>query len=188
MPSKKPSLMSEMQDELFKRDGKGWFRIVSGSMSPLIEINDRVFVKRVLPSEIKTGDIILFRSDEVFVTHRAVELSKQTGGTMVLQKGDASNHASWVPLNDIVGKVITIEKKGKFLNLTSWQGRVMNGFFGWKNCFSYQLGLRIDPVKQRLRGKPGFIFMRTLYRALKRPFRYAHRIMARIVFFPTFFR
>lgn len=177
-----------MQDDLFKRNGKGWFRIVSASMSPLIEINDRVFVKRVLPSEIKTGDIILFRSDDVFVTHRVIKLSRQNGRAMFLQKGDASNHAAWVPLDDIVGKIITIEKKGKFLNLTSWKGRVMNGFFGRKNCFSYQVSLRIDPVKQRLRDKPGFIFMKTLYRALKTPFRYMHRIMARIVFLSTFFR
>jgi len=62
-------------------------------MHPLIEINDRVFVKKTSASEIKRGDIILFRDDEVCVTHRVIQSSEQNGKIMLLQKGDASNHA-----------------------------------------------------------------------------------------------
>jgi hypothetical protein len=72
--------------------------------------------------------------------------------------------------------------------------QVVAGYEDWNDADSfrsdpgYRFGLRIDPVRQRLRDKPGFLCMRTLYRALKRPFRDMHRIMAWIVFLPTFFR
>lgn len=177
-----------MQDELFQIKGKGWFRIVSNSMSPLIEINDRVLVKKVNSFEIRPKDIILFKADDVLVTHRVVNFSRNDGKPMILQKGDASNHASLISTDTVMGKVKAIERKGKFLNLDSRQGRVINGFLGWENCFSYRLCLRIGPVKQWLRDKPGFILLRALYRGLRKPFRYMHRMMIRIAFLPTFFR
>ncbi len=177
-----------MQDELFQINGKGWFRIVSGSMSPLIEINDRVLVKKVNPSEIRQKDIILFKVDDVLVTHRVVNLSRNDGKTMILQKGDASNHASLISTDKVMGKVKAIERKGKFLDLDSMQGRVINGFLGWKNCFSHRFCLRIDPVKERLRDKPGFTLLRAVYRGLKKPFRNMGRLMVRIAFLPTFFK
>jgi signal peptidase I len=186
MGNEKTIQIKEMQDELFQKNRKGWFRIISGSMSPLIEINDRALVKKVDTSEIKLGDIILFKNDGTSVTHRVIRFSRQDGIVLVLQKGDASNYASFIPYDDVIGKVITIEKKGKFLNLNSYQGRVINGLLGWKNYISYRLDLSIGPVKQYLRDKPGFIFVRALYRIMKKPFRYMHRIIVRIVFFPKF--
>jgi signal peptidase I len=157
-------------------------------MSPLIEINDRVLVKKVNSSEIKLGDIILFKNNGTSVTHRVIRFSRQDGRVLVLQKGDASNYASFIPSDDVIGKVITIEKNGKFLNLNSYQGRAINGFLGWENYISYRFGLSIGSIKQYLRDKPGFIFARALYRGLKKPFRYMHRIIVRIVIFPKFLR
>lgn len=183
----KTTLFKEMQDELFQKNGKGWFRIVSGSMHPFIEINDRVLVKKVNSSEIKIGDIIIFKSNGVFVTHRVIDLLRQNERIAILQKGDASSYASWIPVDDVVGKVIIIEKKGKFLNLNSLKSRVLNSFLGWKNCFMYQFYLRIVPVKHWLKNKPGFVFLRSFYRFLKKPFSYMHRIITRLLFFPVFF-
>ena len=36
-------LIKEMQTELFQKQGEGWFRVVSGSMRPLIDVDDRIF-------------------------------------------------------------------------------------------------------------------------------------------------
>jgi len=174
-------LIKDMQKELFETEGKGWFRIISGSMSPLIEINDKVLVKKISHSEIKLGDVVLFRQDGVFVTHRVIKLSKLNGRPMILQKGDASNHASWIPLDDVVGKVVTIEKEGKCIDLDSKQGRVINGFFGLKNNISYHLALHISPIKQHLRDKPGFLFLRFFYRILSNSVRFINNIMLRFL-------
>ncbi len=50
-------LIREMQAEIFQKQGEGWFRIVSGSMRPLIDVGDRIFAKRVSAVEIKPRDI-----------------------------------------------------------------------------------------------------------------------------------
>jgi len=185
---KDEEIIRDIQTELFQKNGKGWFRIISGSMYPLIEISDRVLVKKINPSEIKLRDIIFFRNDNTFVTHRVIKLVKNDRKIMILQKGDANNHASLIPPEIILGKVKTIEKRGKFLDLDSYQGRAINGFLGWQNFISYRLGLSIAPIKQQLRDKPGFTLVMPFYQILKKPLRYMHRMMVRIVFLPTFFR
>ena len=57
-------LIKEMQTELFKKQGEGWFRIVSGSMRPLIDVGDRILARHVSTAEIKPRDIILFNTPE----------------------------------------------------------------------------------------------------------------------------
>ncbi|MFV1977118.1 MAG: hypothetical protein ACC651_15355 [Candidatus Scalindua sp.] len=111
----KAHIIKELQDELFHTEGKGRFRIISGSMHPLIDINDKALVKKLLPPEIKLRDIILFEIDDVFVTHRVIKILQQKGKTLILQKGDASNHATMIDPEAIMGKVVVIEKNGRFL-------------------------------------------------------------------------
>ena len=40
-------LISDLQRQLFENEGKGWFRIISGSMRPLIEVHDRILAEYV---------------------------------------------------------------------------------------------------------------------------------------------
>jgi signal peptidase I len=82
-------LIREMQEELFQKQGQGWFRIMSGSMRPLIDIDDKVLAKLVDPEEVKPGDIILFKNTDALVTHRVVKVIRHNGKTMILQRGDA---------------------------------------------------------------------------------------------------
>ena len=51
MAEDREQLIKEMQEELFLKQDKGWFRILSGSMRPLMDIDDRVLAKRVEPTE-----------------------------------------------------------------------------------------------------------------------------------------
>lgn len=80
----------------------------------LIDINDRVLVKKIAPSEVKIRDIILFKSNDAFVTHRVIKLEKHNGKTIILQKGDEGVHAGLIAPESIIGKVMTIEKRGRF--------------------------------------------------------------------------
>ncbi len=92
-----------MQTELFQKQGQGWFRIVSGSMRPLIDVEDRIFAKGVSATGIKPGDIILFKTAEAQVTHRVVKIARQNGRTAILQKGDAGAYSSTIPLESDIG-------------------------------------------------------------------------------------
>jgi len=178
----KAHIIKELQDELFHTEGKGWFKIVSGSMYPLIDINDRVLVKKIIPSEVRLRDIILFKVDDVFVTHRVIKILRQNGKTLILQKGDASNHASMIDPEIIIGRVVTIQKKGRFLSLESGGGKVINHFLGFKNTVLYRFDLRISVIKQWLRNKPGSVFLISIYRIIKKPFKLLNQLMVKIFF------
>jgi signal peptidase I len=181
MSDKKTALIREMQDELFHLNGKGWFRIISGSMSPLIDINDRVLVRKVSQSEVKLRDIILFKSDDVLITHRVVGKFYNNGQLYFIQKGDRGGLALSVTAQDVLGKVIAVEKNGQYLKLDCGWGRMVNTILGINNYASYQIGTRVDVIKKELRDKPGFQFLKLFYRILKKPFILLNRGMVRLL-------
>ena len=69
--------------------------VVSGSMSGdaegHIEIGDLVFVGKVDPEDLETGDVIAFKEGSVVVTHRIVEIQNVDGELRFVTKGDANN-------------------------------------------------------------------------------------------------
>jgi len=88
--------------------------IASGqSMVPLIPPRNRLFIKFCPRNKIKIGDIVFFKQNDAFSTHRLIYKSKR----LWLTKADAS------PLPDqpikpaqILGKVTKIEKNGKIFS------------------------------------------------------------------------
>ena len=94
--------------------GYSYAVVLSGSMSPAIEVDDVVIVKT---NEIyDKQDIIMFRYQDHFVTHRIVDV-KADG---FITKGDANNvqDTQHVNKNDIQGKVVhIIPQAGKMINV-----------------------------------------------------------------------
>lgn len=95
------------QLRILKRDyinffGYTFFRVVSGSMEDTIKINDIVIVK--LTDKIKEKDIITYKYNQNFITHRVIKIDGS-----VITKGDANNTID-APVNwdNILGKVICI--------------------------------------------------------------------------------
>jgi hypothetical protein len=177
----KEILFKEMQDELFHVNGEGWHKIMSGSMHPLININDRVLVKKADPFDVKKRDIILFKSDGVLVTHRVITFKRQDGKMMILQKGDASPYAQVIPPESVMGKVVVIEKRGRFVRLDSGRGRIVNGLLGFKASASCRSHERLAGIKEWFRNKPGFFAARALYRNLLRPARFLNRVIVKML-------
>jgi signal peptidase I len=178
----KAHIIKELQDELFHTEGKSWFKIISGSMYPLIDINDRVLVKKIIPSEVRLRDIILFKFDDVFVTHRVIKILRQNGKTLILQKGDAGNHAFAIDPEIIVGRVVTIDKKGSFLSLESGRGKIISQFLGFLSTLGYRFDSRMSVIKSWLRDKPGSVFLISLYRIIKKPYKLLNQLMIKIFF------
>lgn len=100
--------------------GYSLHRIVSGSMSPELEIGDVIACKKITdPSEIAVGDIITFKGDNRFdnqkVTHRVLVSPYDDGrGNIVLvTKGDANPEDDGeINFNDVESKCV---KKVDFL-------------------------------------------------------------------------
>ena len=65
--------------------------IVSGvSMNPILQAGDLVLTVDVAPEEVAVGDIIRFRSGEVDILHRVVEI-RHGGSLEFVTRGDANN-------------------------------------------------------------------------------------------------
>lgn len=85
----------------------GWkpFIILSNSMEDTIKSGDIAIVKVLNINEIKENDVIAFKSDEVVVTHRVVDIINVGEETRYITKGDNNdkNDINYVLENQIEG-------------------------------------------------------------------------------------
>ena len=95
--------------------GYSIFSTATGSMSPTMEKGDIVFVK--IGEPVQEEDIITYKKDGAFITHRIVEIN----GDSIIAQGDNNNTLDeGITKDAIVGKVVFI----------------MNNVEVWKNVFS----------------------------------------------------
>ncbi len=95
--------------------GYSFFEVISGSMEPTIDKGDFIFVK--LTNKFKEDDIVTFKKDGVFITHRVIEIKED----IIVTRGDANNSTD-NPVNreKIIGKVIkTIPKVGVWISIVT---------------------------------------------------------------------
>lgn len=108
--------------------------ITSGSMWPVLKKGDLVFIKNTNKSELKIGDIVVYRNSlaesgqaSSFTIHRITELNDETLKT----KGDA-NTISDLPIkyDQIVGKTVNWKNKPVKIpylgRLTIWASKLKN--------------------------------------------------------------
>lgn len=71
----------------------GWkpFIVLSGSMESEIFPGDLAIVKDIGTEELKVNDVIAFRSEDIVVTHRIVEIKNENGAIKYKTKGDNNN-------------------------------------------------------------------------------------------------
>ncbi len=99
--------------------------VASGSMLPLLERGDLVFVQGVNPKEIKVGDIIVYRTcTGAFIVHRVIEIIHKGSNIYLVTKGDNNPYTDkmlgqfvdcktgmptpGVPARRVIGKVFEI--------------------------------------------------------------------------------
>ena len=71
----------------------GWkpFIVLSGSMESEIFPGDIVVVKEINTADLKKDDVIAFKSGEIVITHRIVDIITEDGVTKYVTKGDNNN-------------------------------------------------------------------------------------------------
>lgn len=161
-------IIEEMQEALFIKQGGGWFLIGSGSMSPLINVKDRVFAQKIEPAGVRARDIILFKYRDVFLVHRIVKIEKQNGDTNFLHKGDAGVNADRINAESVLGKVLLVEKNNNVLSLGHGLIKILNGLSGFINCCFYKFDLHIYCFNKKFKEKTGFCYLAMPHRILKK--------------------
>ncbi len=93
--------------EYFDVFGYSVFNVATGSMEPAISQNDIIIVKEQRSYEL--NDIVTFKSDNAYVTHRVISKS----GNNIVTQGDANNAKDVsIKQEDIIGKVVKVIKQG----------------------------------------------------------------------------
>ena len=118
-------LLSELWEERFLKNGSLWGRVYSGSMRPLIRVNDRVFVERLEPRQLRFGDIVLFKTENGLVIHRVLGKWRAQGALHFLQKGDFNPDAECVSAACVLGRVRAVDRDGAVVNFVSGKGYII---------------------------------------------------------------
>lgn len=87
--------------------------VISGSMSPAMEVGDMAIVYDVAPDSIASGDAIQFWDGQEMVIHRVVDVYDAGGTTLFVTKGDANSTPDPTPVqpSQVVGKVAFVIPK-----------------------------------------------------------------------------
>jgi len=77
--------------------------ITSESMWPVLKKNDIIFITKAVKSDLRIGDIIVFKNERGFTIHRIIEMKDNTLTT----KGDANNISDLpISYDEIIGKTL----------------------------------------------------------------------------------
>ena len=130
--SRTHKILGEMWQEVYQNGGALSFQVVSGSMSPIIEVGNVVKVSRVEPSEIQFGDIVAFQDGQNVVVHRVIGKSGSGRQLSFRQMGDTGSSSGKFPAQGLIGKVTAIQKQGREIQLSSRKYIISNHIFGWR--------------------------------------------------------
>jgi signal peptidase I len=116
--------LGDMWLELLLKKGRLWGRVYSGSMRPLIQPQDRILVERAAPGRLRVGDVALFRTNDGLCVHRILACWRAGGRLVFLQKGDYNPEAGRILGDQVLGRVLCVERAGQMIDLVSGRGRV----------------------------------------------------------------
>lgn len=79
--------------------------VLSDSMEPTIKLGSLAFVKQTDVNQLKNGDIVAYKEDNLVITHRIVENRETAGTRQFTTKGDGNSNNDPLPVTEkkIVG-------------------------------------------------------------------------------------
>jgi hypothetical protein len=129
--SKSPasSIISSLYIQALREGQSLWFRVASNSMFPLMQIEDSVYIQPATAYDIAPGEIAAFETSAGLVIHRIVYRQQTENSIRLLQMSDVDLFPSWVQEQAIVGKVVTIRRNKKKVDLrhpiAKWYGKIV---------------------------------------------------------------
>lgn len=88
--------------------------IATGSMKPMIKPGDVILVKKVTNiNNLKVNDVIQFKRDNIYISHRIIEIVDEKGAKKYRTKGDSNSRpdGELVEPKQIKGKIIEVVPK-----------------------------------------------------------------------------
>jgi len=136
----------------FLRQGKNVrFQAPGRSMHPAIKEGETITVAPIAPFDIKRGDILLYIVGRKVIAHRVVSIESEkndpTSHTslqaptlnpqyLFILRGDASDICDDpVETKQILGKVVSVEKRGRSIDLYSRKAKILCLAYVWASRF-----------------------------------------------------
>ena len=110
------------------RDGyRVRFRAHGRSMHPTIQEGERITVEPVESSEVKAGDVVLYRAGLGVVAHSVVRRERRSGPIVrFLLRGDSSDCCDDpVAAAQVLGRVVCVEREGRDIDLAGRTAKVL---------------------------------------------------------------
>jgi len=159
---KKSILSSEVEllalsKDILKRGKSIRFQARGWSMRPFILDGDIITVSSVKNFSFKVGDVVLYSTagDRV-VVHRIIKKHKEGGRTNLFIKGDAAfGSPERVDIQNVIGKVTAIERKGRKKRLDTKLFRSIGMFIAAVSPFSrwiYPVGSLVKQSGRKILG------------------------------------
>lgn len=108
--------VSQMKQNLLK--GKTFkARYLDNQMEPTLQPGDTIEVGGCAVMEFRAGDLVYFQQQEAFEVRKIVRHSREGSEIAFLVKAEASMGETTLPANQILGRVMTIERRGQTIVL-----------------------------------------------------------------------
>ena len=116
----------DISSGLLERGYRVRFRAEGWSMHPTIRDSEVITIASVAPSEIRKGDIILYRYRRGVVAHRVVRIEREARATpMLVLRGDAADRCDApVAPEQVLGQVLAVDRAGRRIDLAGRWARV----------------------------------------------------------------
>ena len=164
-------LFIDMSTELLRQGKNVRFRAPGLSMNPAIREGETITVAPVTPVDIKQGDILLYLAGMKVIAHRVVSIKRKKSDStshssanfathsnalipqiIFTLRGDASAVCdSPVEAQQVLGKVVSVERHGRSIELYSTRARMF--------CFAYTWASRLKRLILSLLRPWGQIFI-----------------------------
>jgi signal peptidase I len=100
-------------------------------MHPTIRDGERVTIEPVRAEMVRRGDILLYSRRERVIAHRVVNVRKASGANVVFTLRGDSLSACDAPVRaeQVLGRVVTVERKGREINLKGRRAQLRSAVF-----------------------------------------------------------
>lgn len=150
-------LLLKLSRDILEKGRSIRFQANGWSMRPFIRDGDFIVVSPVKSSSIRKGDVVFYSDAEnKIIVHRIIRKYKKNDRITVLIKADASFGSSEkVEIQNVLGKVVAIERNGREKRLDRKLYQIMGLFFAVISPFSrwiYPIGSIMKKSGRRFLG------------------------------------
>lgn len=147
----KSSLSKEQAKDVF---GYKAYIITTDSMKPSINSGDVIVITKVKEEKLRVGDVVTFKTDDDYISHRIIEIRENLNKKEYITKGDNNNipDSYNIEYEDIQGsKVLKIPFLGSLILL--FKQKIYIFIFGTTILLIYLYFRKIDAKKKARREK-----------------------------------